>query len=441
MKSLLSFAALLLTVLCPVIGHAQSCGLISDEAGVLNGSVQTGPLIDHGADLHVITVPTFQKYGKTIRAVEDAYEAKCPSWRAPAGGEKANLVSIVLAIQEHAKAIYVGSAYKQVLGAPNAGAVQDTFSKAANPFFRKSQYSEGLSTAISDFGGMLAAYHDQALHPVQQTTTIVNNEKPTDLHGFWVLLGWLLAITVIGLVIYYTLKFFRDKKEYEAEIGVAQQKAIRARNDATDTFMALDKSGPLFSQFSPKYTSLSDSVKYDPTTSGLSLEEYNNIADDWRDFEGDIVKALHQSGAPTPSPSTSHEKHRYAPRSVPNPPNPNAGSTVPPAPAPQTVIVNNGNSSGDGFVSGMVMGEILSDDRHRNDEERYTRREPEPDPEPVRATSGSDSSWGSSSSSSRDDDSSSSGSSSSWDSSSSDSSSSFDSSSSDSGSSGSDSSW
>lgn len=143
---------------------------------------------------------------------------------------------------------------------------------------------------------------------------------------------------------------------------------------------------------------------------------------------------------PPTSPSDSSYTRTYKSTTQSTPRYTSSYSPSYSSPVPQTVVVNNGN---DGFVTGMLMGEMMSNHNHHETTrvvEREVIREV-----PARETytpTAQSSSWGggSSSSSSWDDDSRKSSSSSSWGSSS-DSSSSWDSGSSSSDSSSSSSSW
>ncbi len=206
-----------------------------------------------------------------------------------------------------------------------------------------------------------------------------------------------------------------------------------------------DSSQPGYTEVSSQYLDLSQSVSYDPNTMGLSAAIYTQMANVWDSLSNDI-KALRNSNNTYSDPSAyddptppSYPRRAYAATAS----TPSHASRVSrhtehvaqPAPRPvatRTVIhhetVIDRSSSNNDLVTGVILGEALSNRNDRND--RYDRpsySEPERD----RESSGSDSSWGTSSS-----DSSSSGSDSSWG----DSSSSSDFSSSDSGS-GSDSSW
>jgi uncharacterized membrane protein YgcG len=406
------FVTLLATILLwPVAVYAQSCSTVSDETGVLQGTINPDPLVDQGADVHVIAV-SMAKYGGNLQNAYNAYVKNCKSWQAPNGTAKGNLIVIAVAPAERKKNIFLGDSYVHVFGSKEE--VDSLYSTAANPLYKKQQWADGANATIQALNLKLVAFHDQAKHPVQKTTI----NQATDYSGLWTFFKWLLFLSALGIVVWIIWALYNRRQLTKSATDAAQQTAIRACNNATDAFSAMDKTSTLYSTFAAKYANLSGAVKYDPTTDGLSMEAYNDIASSWQKFENDLQDVLHPSTGgrssrqyprPTPSPS-------YAPRSSAPTPPPYSPQAAPPVQS--TVVIHEHDNSGD-FTSGLIAGEILAD-RPRYDDRPVYRdpvyREPvrEPDPEPEeRVSSGNDSSWGSSKSDD-DDSSSSSGSDSSW---------------------------
>jgi hypothetical protein len=202
---------------------------------------------------------------------------------------------------------------------------------------------------------------------------------------------------------------------------------------ATNAFRAADSSNPGYADVAAQYSTLSGSVSYDPNSSGLSAAIYRTMADAWSDLYSDIL-ALR--GRVPDYSSSSVPKSTFAAAAgaatCPAPVAPPLSYRGPEPTVTQPTVIHettyvDRSSGGNDLLTGMLVGEAISNNR----EDREFRREDyeRPREEEERPSSGSDSLW-SSSSSDDDSSSSSSGSDSSW----------GDSSSSDSGS-GSDSGW
>jgi len=398
--------------------RAQDCGPVSDEANVLHGTLQATPLIDQGADVHAVSIQFLSKYGVRLADAEDAYEKACPNWRAPNGQRKANLIVIMIAPSSKLKNIFLGSSYNGMFA--NSEEIDSLYSKAANSYFRSGAYMDGINAAIRDLNGKVVAYHDQQKHPVQ-------SEAPKAAET---VLLWLIGLVAGFLILFLILRWRAKRREETEATEAAQQAAIRARNSATEAYRAVPKDNPSYTGLSARYADMSNSIKSDPTTDGLSANTYAGIAVDWKELERAINRAIEPKLGPIPV-STTGTRSRYGaeaarirgdygpPRRTAPPPTP-----TPVTPTPATTVVVQQGGSGNDLTTGILLGEELSDNRRSYREPDYPREEPREAPSrDDSSSSGSDSSWSSSSD----------------DSSSSDSDSSFGGS--DSGSSGGDSSW
>jgi uncharacterized membrane protein YgcG len=442
---LLATSAALALSLSPAF--AQNCtSVINDETGALTSSDTSAinsaanQLLDAGVLPKVIVA----KGNAPTAAVEARYEAACPNWKAN-GQRAANLLTFVVEPSARLKNVYFGGALTPAFGGVDA--VNNRFSQAANPFFRQGNFGAGLAAAMKDFGAANVAFHDQAKHPVQQQTVINNNEKATDLAPvasvFKILFGLLFIAALVGLVLF----LIRRRAAAKDAADSAQQAAQAAMMKATTLYRGADSSLPGYGEISSEYSDLSGQVSYDPNTAGLSASAYDTIAAAWNDLAASIRGLRPEEATPTERASAPRAYSAAAGATrvgsiYGDAPAPSTSSYPTPgyvAPAPQptvireTTYVDRGSSS-DGLLTGMLIGDALSNDREdrreaREEREERSRRE---EPSYSSSSSGSDSGWGGSSSSSSDDSSSSSGSDSSW---------SDSSSSSDSGSSGSDSSW
>jgi uncharacterized membrane protein YgcG len=429
---------------------AQNCSsLINDQTKTLTpadvSSIQTaaGKLVDQGIMPHVVFAN-----GSATQAVETNLLKACPNWKA------ANMLTFIVLPSARLKNVYFGGALTPAFG--DQSSVDLRFSKAANPYFKQGQFGEGIAASLRDFGAANVAYHDQAQHPVVSTTQVT--EQATDLKPvasvFKILFGLIFLAALIGLVVFILRKRAAAKEAADA----AQQGASAAMQKATTLYRNADSSLPGYADISSEYSDLSGQVSYDPSRAGLSASAYDTIAEAWNDLAASIrALASTSSSIPPRAYSAAAGAGTRVGSIYGDAPAPSSSSYPTPgyvAPAPQPTVIHettyvDRGSGNDGLLTGMLIGDALSNDREdrreaREDrEDRESRRE-EPSysspsySEPARESSGSDSSWSGSSSSSDDDSSSSSssGSDSSYSSSSDDSSSS----SSDSGS-GSDSSW
>jgi hypothetical protein len=154
--SLLTFAFALLSLGL----WAQNCSsVVIDGAGIIQNpsSVEKAarPLIDQGADVHVVTLSNIRAFGSRLQDVEDAYERRCPNWTAPNGIRKANLMVVMLAPHERLKNVFYGSAYNGVFSGANG--IDTLYSKYANPFFSKQQWDDGFAAAMMGLNNRVAA--------------------------------------------------------------------------------------------------------------------------------------------------------------------------------------------------------------------------------------------------------------------------------------------
>ncbi len=391
-----------------------NCGALValDEAGVFGDArpVDRGAqtLIDQGADVHVVSVKTVPTNG--LASVQAKLEAACPSWLA-SGHRKPNLFVVMVAPAARKKNAFFGAAYSPVFNTEDK--VNTIYSQAANPFFRQNDFALGMSAALKDLGGAVVAFHDQQKHPVVTTVT----EQATDLHGLWVVMGWVVGLLALGGTVWALVAFWAGRSRRRYELKLARVNAIMARDRATKAYQAIegatmttDRRNAIIARFAE----LSNSVSNDPTMDGLNKLDYDRITKVWRDLKDDIAGVTTRSPrASDPAPSGNVHPSRMPSHKEYEP----YGPYKTPPSVPSTVVVQ--QSSNNDFLTSMLVEDAI----HTNHESPSRSRSED---------SGSDSSYSSSSSSY--DSGSSSGSDSSYSSSDSSSSSDF-------GGGGSDSSW
>lgn len=360
------FQAVLMIFLA-IPAFSQTCGFVSDEAGVIKDqsviSKAASALIDQGADVHVVTVASVGRYGSRLMDVEKAYERQCSSWVGPNGQRKANLFVLMVAPKERLKNVFFGGAYTGAL--PSEDSVNTVYSKYANPYFRTGQWEQGFAAAISGFNQTVVAYHDEQKHPVQATTV----NQPTDLkpvaHVFSFLLWILILAGFAGILIYVLARRSASR--------AAQRKAILSRQ-RVDKVIYTSTSG----YSTALYNSMTSSDAYDPNQSGLGADEYLRIADAWDQLFDEITARTAISPAATEAPLRSVSSQAQA-------------QTLPPM-SPAQRYDSYPEPATDNLATGIIIGEALG---HRDSYEPTT---PSYDPPSAdsNSDSGSSSSWGSS---------------------------------------------
>jgi uncharacterized membrane protein YgcG len=286
MKLRLSLLVAALTLLFVPLTQAQTqCNAtIIDQAGVIHNPQVIGnaarTLINQGADVKVVIVDSIARYGSGLADVERQFEANCPSWTTN-GQRKANLFVVMVAPNDRAKNMFLGSYYN------GAFDITSTYSQLSNTYFKNRQWELGLAAVLQGTTSQALTFHaaqqrgpGAAGQPRTYTASGAQNVTPTQqadsgTSGLLIFVLVLLGLTVIGVVVYLI---------YRAKTAETET--------TTDTTPSYDSTP------SPDRTAYS---------------------------------------APAPNP------YRYA------------------AAAPShTTVINNNSGSGDGLLTGIVVGEMLS---------------------------------------------------------------------------------
>jgi uncharacterized membrane protein YgcG len=393
MKRLLALAAF---VLAAGFASAQNCdSIVNDEAGIIRDpTVITqgiAPLTTESADVRIVTVKSIAKYGPRLQSVEDFYESHCPSWKDANGHRKTNLFVMMVAPGQ-AKNVFLGSAYSHVFQSQDD--VNNTYTKAASPYFHNEQWEQGFAAAAKDFGARVAAYHDQQKHPVvvpPATTTTNNNYDFSFLKSFAYLFFGALALFGVGWAI---VAFFGRRRRMSDDTIEAQTKAMAEWNATNSAYLSLPKDNKYYGTISQQFSDLSNSVKYNPNEK-MSKAEYIAAGGAWRDMRNLIQSATAPKQEPSGTGAQSKPKHQ-APKKQHVAPFPESEmpkhKTAPPTPQPvvireREIVRESGDSD---LLAGVVIGDMLGS--RSRDPEPY--REPEhrepTEPESKSIFSGSD---------------------------------------------------
>lgn len=392
MKSVL----LALALAIPIAAHAANCNSVitADEASVLldeHGINQAASkLVNQGIDPHVITLVSSNEYDGNLRGAMTHFTQLCPSW-IEKGAYKPNLLVLFVSTRDSKKNAFFGETLAGPF--PDHDSVNFLYSQVANPYFHGGRdYPGGFAAALNGFADKNAAYHDQKQHPVVQQK--VENNQAVDLHGFWVFLGWLLAAVIIGLIIWFVYKLFSSRTEQKENEKAAQGNAIDARTRAEDVYNGITTPTDLQTK---AFLTLSNNVKNDPTTDGLSVLEYNRIESAWNDLRYALLPPKQKQATTDneyPEPLPQHFSRRDTPESSYYPPTPIQQNTT-------TVIrEEHYHDSDSGFASGVLVGDMIGERESRRESD-YDRPSYRSSPEP-RNDSGDDSSYSASSSSDDD---------------------------------------
>jgi hypothetical protein len=315
------------TLLLSTFSLASNCNqTVVDNAHVLlNPTIVANaaqPLINQGADVHVITVghDLFVKQGSTLAGVESYIESSCPSWTTN-GTRKANLFVVLVAPTDRQKNIFLGSYYNGAFNIPV------TYSQAANSYFKAGQWEQGLASTLNATTSTSIAFQRQHFAAQQRaavappvraytstsptptyTTPQTQTADSSGVSGFTIFLIVVVILLLVAAVLYF---LFRE-------------------SETTTTTSTVNDTG------------------YGPRTS--------------------YTPAARSYGAAAPSHTT--------------------------------VINNPGSSSGDGFVTGLVVGEMLNRPNYQPPAQpvyvappTYVEPTPSYTPDPTPVADAPDSTW------------------------------------------------
>jgi uncharacterized membrane protein YgcG len=312
---------------------AQNCdSLINDEVGAIKNPAAVekaaANLINQGATVHVIVAAR----GADLKAVETDYENHCPTWRS-GSGRKAGLFTLLVAPNQRKKAIFFGSSFKAAF--PTDASIDQPFSKSSNSFFAKGDWEGGISAGLSTFGSRLAAYNNPPAAPAP-TYSQSAPSAPTDLTPVASVFKWLIGLLFLAGLAFGLWFLFSKKKEGDESTELAQQTAINSMQEATNGFLALDKSAYNYAAVAETYNTLVGSISADPNEKGLSAATYKAIGDKWERLNASVSRASFKASSfvasePPATKAATAQSHRPASR------NSSIHVPTPPAPTPQPV--------------------------------------------------------------------------------------------------------
>lgn len=354
-------------LLWAVSAFAECDKVVADDAGVMGAGVagveqSAQQLINLGVDVRIRTVLG----GALMDQREHQYEISCSSWQSPSGGRKSTLLVLMVAPNEHKMGVYYGSAWHKALDDHWNRIKQESMA----PRFHDYDWAGGFIAADNQFAARIKASQSEALTPTTHTT--INQEQATDFSGLWTFMKWLLGLSFLFLLGYAAYKMMTKSNQQKADEKDAQHWAINEREDAMNRATAAG--GPALEA----YSRLAGMIKNDPTTDGLTADEYRLIGQAFQrvalpvsdlGWRKSPMNPINQAAKPK-----KQETHKAAPveeESVP------VRETIPvPPTVVRETVVERGNSGVGDFALGALVGSELSHrDQDEERESRYDREE------------------------------------------------------------------
>jgi uncharacterized membrane protein YgcG len=303
MRKILLVGALALSALSLQL-KAQDCNaVVSDDAHLFTSipaiEQAASKLSSLDADVHVIST---DNPGATLDAKVAQIQQTCPSWQQ--GSRKAiknNLV--VFIVSRHRVGLYYGNEFKKILD-PAVGMIKQDH---MIPDLKRGDFNAGIINGINQTAIQVQAFNESVLHPTQKQTVI--NNQATDFHGFWVFLGWLLALVVIGVLVFYLIKYIRFKQA----IKEAQRCAVEAKSGAASLLLQvknwLVEQAALgvnvishqnaFDIISEQFSELNGNLSMDPSSDDFSIDTYNSLTKTYNGISNNLRTIALQDAAST----------------------------------------------------------------------------------------------------------------------------------------------
>jgi uncharacterized membrane protein YgcG len=423
------FAPCLFTLFLALPAFADKCKEpIVDEGNFLSAdgltrlTTKVGELQALGADVHVQLLTSFHRDGENqLMPSLDAYKEfmlhKCGDWQSADGGMKNSLLFLAVVPPKKVAGLYYGDQWKLRLGGKHERILSDM-----NARFREGDWAGGMLSGIATVSDLLGVKVSQEGVPL-----VINHAADTSWLGR--VFGWIIAIVVLLLLGLVGVKAFRAKESRRA----AQRDAQSERGTCTTYVNSFEQPVALFkakiaqAALPPEWKSRLDDLigevveaheasaqkfaalsrnSNNPDIPGLSVEEYQGMRDRYHDLSEQYGRAKQllqkasaefaraQRGEPVeieprqkttqspipPSGETDSASPRDSSRQSaapesggsPSPRHHHGGRQGQTGYSPAPVVIHEDHDSGPGFVTGLVLGEVLGDHDHERVIERET---------------------------------------------------------------------
>lgn len=408
MKYVILTAAAIAGMALASLAHADQCSdVVRDEAHVISDVSRVERAADSLAAMGmVVRVRTFDNIGADLDRAVLRQRLMCPTWQADANSWKSTMFLLAYAPNnKNQLGAYYGPAVAARFG---NGKWQDILRDRFVPQIKP--YEAGETGAITAaFTASLSEFQALYARPSTGGNTVI--QQASDHSGFAHVLGWFVAALVAFGLIAIGVWFFRNRGRNQA--AQAEAKRVRAQCVSgileitdTDTLALLEAKAaatPLLAGKLSLFRKLGDSALsrfsafddiggFDPNRATLSADAYESNKRAYSDIitacitparsvreaieAGRVDESRTFMGGPEPQYPWTRSEAPYVPQFGPGPypfnrPAPLAPPPPAPTPAP-TVVVQQGGDSG--FLSGVVIGSILSD--HHPEPRFYTEPPP-----------------------------------------------------------------
>lgn len=240
MKNRIFLGVLTLFVFFPSFNYAQAqnCdALVVDEAGVLAGEIsevtEAAKRVQNlGAE---VRIRIFSR-GTNLDFDQDEFESRCQSWRAPDGGTRNNLVSMLMAVEDVQFGFYVGSQWGNVLSRERQNQIENDY---LFPRFREGDFAGAFVAGLGQVEKVIDAKVNGSIVSGASAPVVIQTE-PTDFTGLWLVM---FSVVIVGLVVGAYVAYGRKKKENERR-RAAQQKALIAKREVSAKINGVSDSLP-----------------------------------------------------------------------------------------------------------------------------------------------------------------------------------------------------
>ncbi len=212
---------------------AECDSAIYDEAGSVADSAAL--LESVGAATRAGGLVRVRAYGSVPAGDLDAYiaglQADCPSWRAPDGSRRSNLLVLAVSTGDRTTGLYYGSAYDGALGGQWSRIQADLM----NPRFRDGDFSTGLAEGLSEATRLIQEWQ----HPrAAQAATAASDasSSPTLV----LVLVWLAALAALAVGGVLAFRHLGRRRREQASLAVARTRAQAAYEEASAAFVTVD---------------------------------------------------------------------------------------------------------------------------------------------------------------------------------------------------------
>jgi len=210
-----------------IIAQDDDRTLVVDEAGIFGNSLgdveqAAKDLAGKGADVRVRTINTFSPEANLDR-YEALVEQQSPSWLAPEGGLKNNMIIVLIALQERQVGLYYGDYWTDIIGNQWMPIQQDVMA----PLFAQGNYAAGTIRGLNEIQNLIS----EGPPSPSDTTPTAQTSPPGVASGGGG--GWIIAVIVVVFVgAIVALILFLIHRQNRARRIAASQQAVLAKQAA-----------------------------------------------------------------------------------------------------------------------------------------------------------------------------------------------------------------